>query len=193
METLLSSYSPAAWAALLATGVLIGLLAGLLGVGGGVVAVPILLEIFEFMGIPTSLAVSLAVGTAQASILIASTTAAAAHWRAGTIDRELVRSWLPALMVGAMIGLAVGPFAPSWVLTGLFAVIAAALAVKMAAGDRLIIGHQQPQGRLALMPPTLVGGLAENASMLLGFRYLILVAAGFYLLSGLAGGRAQKR
>ena len=36
----------------------------------------------------------------------------------------------------------------------------------------------------------LVGGLAENASMLLGFRYLILVAAGFYLLSGLGGGKA---
>jgi hypothetical protein len=34
----------------------------------------------------------------------------------------------------------------------------------------------------------LVGGLAENASMLLGFRYLILVAVGFYLLSGLGGG-----
>ena len=160
METLLSSYSPAVWTALLATGVLIGLLAGLLGVGGGVVAVPVLLEIFEFMGVSPSLAVSLAVGTAQASILIASTTAAAAHWRAGTVDRELVRSWLPALMVGALIGLAVGPFAPPWVLTGLFAVIAAALAVKMAAGDRLIIGHRQPQGPLALMPPTLVGGLA---------------------------------
>ena len=160
METLLSSYSPAVWTVLLVTGVLIGLLAGLLGVGGGVVAVPVLLEIFEFMGISPSLAVSLAVGTAQASILIASTTAAAAHWRAGTVDRELVRSWLPALMVGALIGLAVGPFAPPWVLTGLFAVIAAALAVKMAAGDRLIIGHRQPRGPLALMPPTLVGGLA---------------------------------
>jgi uncharacterized membrane protein YfcA len=54
----------------------------------------------------------------------------------------------------------VGPFAPPWLLTGLFAVIAAALAVKMAAGDRLIIGHRQPRGPLALVPPTLVGGLA---------------------------------
>lgn len=160
METLVTAYPPAAWAALLGTGILIGLLAGLLGVGGGIVAVPILLEIFEFMGISSSLAVSLAVGTAQASILIASTTAAAAHWRAGTIDRELVRSWLPALMVGAIIGLALGPLAPSQVLTSLFAVVAAALAIKMAAGDRLIIGHRQPRGPLAHMSPTLVGGLA---------------------------------
>jgi uncharacterized membrane protein YfcA len=160
VEALLSAYPLAAWAALLATGVLIGLLAGLLGVGGGIVAVPVLLEIFEFIGIADSLSVSLAVGTAQASILIASTTAAAAHWRAGTIDRELVRSWLPALMVGAIVGLALAPLAPSRVLTILFAVVAAALALKMAVGDRLIIGQHQPRGPLSHMPPALVGGLA---------------------------------
>lgn len=160
METLIAAYPPAAWAALLATGIVIGLLAGLLGVGGGIVAVPILLEIFEFMGISRSLAVSLAVGTAQASILIASTTAAAAHWRAGTIDHELVRSWLPALMVGAIIGLAVGPQVPSQMLTTLFAVVAAVLAVKMAAGDRLIIGQRAPRGLLSQVPPAMVGGLA---------------------------------
>lgn len=160
MEALLSAYPPGAWAALLATGVLIGLLAGLLGVGGGIVAVPILLEIFEFIGIGEALATSLAVGTAQASILIASTTAAAAHWRAGTIDRHLVRSWLPGLMLGAVIGLVVGPFAPSKVLTTLFAVIAAGLALKMAVGDRLILGHRQPQRLLSHLPPAMVGGLA---------------------------------
>ncbi len=160
MEALIAAYPPAAWVALLATGILIGLLAGLLGVGGGIVAVPVLLEIFEFMGISGSLAVSLAVGTAQASILIASTTATAAHWRAGTIDHELVRSWLPALMAGAIIGLALGSLAPSQVLTTLFAVVAGALALKMAAGDRLIIGQREPQGLLSQVPPAMVGGLA---------------------------------
>lgn len=160
METVLSAYPAAAWAGLLATGVLIGLLAGLLGVGGGIVAVPVLLEIFQFMGIGETLAVSLAVGTAQASILIASTTAAAAHWRAGTIDRDLVRSWLPALMLGAVVGLAVGPFAPTKVLTALFAAVAAGLAVKMVMGDRLILGHREPQGFLSKVSPTFVGGLA---------------------------------
>ena len=160
METLLAAYPPGTWMALLATGVLIGLLAGLLGVGGGIVAVPVLLEIFEFTGMSESLAVSMAVGTAQASILVPSTTAAAAHWRAGTIDRDLVRSWLPALMLGAVAGLALGSLAPSRVLTTLFAVVAAGLALKMAAGDRLIIGHRQPQGLLSHLPPSIVGSLA---------------------------------
>jgi len=160
VESLLAAYPPAAWAALVATGLLIGLLAGLLGVGGGVVAVPILLEIFEFQGIAEPQAVPLAVGTAQASILIASSTAAAAHWRAGTIDRELVRAWLPALMAGAIVGLAVSPFAPTRVLTTLFAVVAAALALKMALGDRLIIGQTEPRGLLSQVSPAVVGGLA---------------------------------
>lgn len=160
METLLSTYPPGAWAALLATGVLIGLLAGLLGVGGGIVAVPVLLEIFEFIGIGEPLTVPLAVGTAQASILVASVTAAGAHWRAGTIDTELVRSWLPPLMLGAAMGLMLGPLAPARVLTGLFAVVAAGLALKMAAGDRLIIGHREPARPFSYIPPAVVGGLA---------------------------------
>ncbi len=160
VETLLSTYPPGAWAALLATGVLIGLLAGLLGVGGGIVAVPVLLEIFEFIGIGEPLGVPLAVGTAQASIMIASVTAAGAHWRAGTIDSGLVQSWLPALMVGALIGLTLGPLAPTWVLTTLFAVVAAGLALKMMAGDRLIIGQSQPERPFSYIAPAIVGGLA---------------------------------
>lgn len=160
MESLLAAYPPVVWAVLLGTGVLIGMLAGLLGVGGGIVAVPILLEVFEFQGVAATQAVPLAVGTAQASILIASITAAAAHWRAGTIDRELVRAWLPALMAGTIVGLAASPFASTRVLTTLFAVVAAALALKMAVGDRLVIGHSQPSGLLSQISPAVVGGLA---------------------------------
>jgi uncharacterized membrane protein YfcA len=75
-------------------GVPIGLLAGLLGVGGGVVAVPVLPEIFEVLGVVEP--VALTVGTTQAGILIASATAAA-HWRAGTVDRALARTPLRGL------------------------------------------------------------------------------------------------
>jgi len=157
---LLSAYPPGVWAALLATGVMIGLLAGLLGVGGGVVAVPILLEIFELIGIAEPVAVVLAVGTAQASILVASVTAAAAHWKAGTIDRSLVRAWMPALMIGAAAGLALAPLAPARLLTLLFAIVAAALALKLAAGDRLVVARHSPQGPLSHVAPVLVGGLA---------------------------------
>ena len=99
--------------------------------GGGIVAVPVLLEIFDIIGVPDDAAVALAVGTAQASILVASLTAASAHWRAGTVDQALVRARLPALMTGAALGLALGPFAPPRALTALFTALAVGLALKM--------------------------------------------------------------
>jgi len=157
---LLTFYPLSVWLALIATGIAIGLLAGLLGIGGGIIAVPVLLEIFARLGMPEQTAFPLAVGTAQTSILIASITAAYAHWRKGTIDTALCRAWLPALIVGLVLGLALGPFAPAKTMTMIFGIIAAALGVKMALGDRLVISRHPPSGLAAQIPPVLVGGLA---------------------------------
>ncbi|WP_421999117.1 sulfite exporter TauE/SafE family protein [Reyranella sp.] len=161
MLDLFSAYSPLIWLALLATGSLIGLLAGLLGVGGGVVAVPVLIEIFEAMEVDRPTALILAVGTAQANIVVASISAATAHWRAGTIDAALVRTWLPALLAGTVAGLWLGSHASAAVLTGTFAAVALALAVQLGASDRLVLGPTPPRGPLGQVPPTIVGVLAS--------------------------------
>jgi uncharacterized membrane protein YfcA len=160
LADLLFAYSPTIWIVLLATGAVIGLLAGLLGVGGGIVSVPVLLAVFASMAMPDPAALPLAVGTAHANILIASLTATYAHWRAGTIDRALVRAWLPALIVGIVLGLVLGPLVPARALTLTFALIAAALGVKMAVGDLLVMSRKQPHGVPAQLAPTLVGALA---------------------------------
>jgi uncharacterized protein len=160
LTQLLSIYPPTTWIVLLATGIVIGLLAGLLGVGGGIIAVPVLLDLFNRLGMLDATATPLAIGTAQASVLVASITAVVAHWRGGTIDRALVKAWLPALMVGTAIGLALGPFAPAKVLTGIFAAVAALLGLKMAFGNSLALTRSQPTGLPAQIAPVLVGGLA---------------------------------
>src|SRR5712671_6377602 len=148
------------WLVLLTTGLVIGLLAGLLGVGGGIIAVPVLLEVFAATGVPGPVVVPLAVGTAQTSILMASLTAAFAHWRAGTVDRALVQQWLPALVVGTAVGLGLGPFAPAKLLTVLFAAITAGLGIKMALGDRVVLSGHPLKGPVAQVPPALVGAFA---------------------------------
>jgi uncharacterized membrane protein YfcA len=160
LADLLSVYSPTIWVVLLATGALIGLLAGLLGVGGGIVSVPVLLAVFAATGMPDATALPLAIGTAHANILIASLSAVHAHWRAGTIDCALVKSWLPALAAGIALGLLLGPLVPTRALTLTFAVIAAALGAKMAVGERLALAAHQPRGAAAHAAPTLVGALA---------------------------------
>ena len=160
MTDLLSIYPLTVWAVLLTTGIVIGLLAGLLGVGGGIIAVPVLLEVFAALGVADNMIVPLAVGTAQSSILAASLIAAAAHWRAGTIDRRLVKQWLPALVAGTALGLGLGPFAPAKLLTTLFATIAAGLGIKMALGDRMVLTKQALKGPAAQLAPAVVGALA---------------------------------
>jgi uncharacterized membrane protein YfcA len=157
---LLSIYPLTVWVALLTTGIVIGLLAGLMGVGGGIIAVPVLLEVFAALGVPSDVIVPLAVGTAQASIVIAALVAAFAHWRAGTIDRRLVKAWLPALVVGTVLGLGLGPFAPAKLLIALFAAIAAGLGITMALGDRVVLTRQPLKGPAAQLLPALVGALA---------------------------------
>jgi uncharacterized membrane protein YfcA len=72
-----------------------------------------------------------------------------------------VRAWLPALLVGTVLGLGLSALAPAKLLTGLFAGIAAALAVKLATGERLALARAPLQGGLGQVPPMIVGMLAS--------------------------------
>lgn len=160
MAQLLATYPTFVWLALLATGIVIGLLAGLLGIGGGVVAFPVLLECYLLMGIEQGVAVRLAIGTSQASIVVASLGAAVAHWHAGTVDRALVRAWLPALIAGAVIGLALTRVASATTLTFSFAAVAIFLSLSLLRSQAKPL-LPMPQGGLRQAPPVAVGLFAS--------------------------------
>ncbi|MEW5716860.1 TSUP family transporter, partial [Pseudomonas sp. SB113] len=72
--------------ALLAAGALTGALAGIFGVGGGAVAVPILYELFRFVGVPEEVRMPLCVGTSLAIIIPTSITSFITHYRKGAVD-----------------------------------------------------------------------------------------------------------
>ena len=156
----LAGIEPALLATLLAAGVLTGLLSGLLGIGGGVVAVPVLLEVFAATGLDPAAQASFAIGTAHALVLVASVSAAAAHARAGRVDRALVRAWTPALLIGAAAGLVLGRVVRPELLLGLFALVAVALGAAMLGGAGGRIARGLPGGAAAHGPPGLVGLLA---------------------------------
>jgi uncharacterized membrane protein YfcA len=161
MAQLLGSYPTFVWVALLATGVVIGVLAGLLGIGGGIVAVPVLLECYLLIGMEHELGMRLAIGTAQASIVVASLGAAVAHARRGTIDWPLVRAWLPGLVGGTFLGLLLTGMAPATVLTALFAAVAAFLAATMLRRDGVALLATPRGAGLRQLPPSIVGTLAS--------------------------------
>lgn len=117
--------------ALVATGVFAGLLAGLLGVGGGMVIVPVLFFLFQSFGVSPESAMVIATATSLATIVPTSISSIASHRKKGNVDFDLLKSWAPFIIVGV--------FAGSWLVTGvpgtwftlLFGVIASLSALNM--------------------------------------------------------------
>ncbi|WP_462320075.1 sulfite exporter TauE/SafE family protein [Halochromatium sp.] len=121
-ESTLAIVEPLALAAFLATGALAGLLAGLLGIGGGAVIVPALIGIFGYLHLDSLWAPHQAVATSLATIVATGSVSAYAHDRRGALDWTVFRVVGPALLLGAGVGaLAGGAIAPIW-LQRLFAV-----------------------------------------------------------------------
>jgi len=97
-------------AAYLGTGVFAGLVAGLLGIGGGVVVVPALVWIFSGAGFAADWSFHLAVGTSLATLIGTGSASAYSHHRRGAVCWDLVRILAPWLVIGAWIGSAAAGF-----------------------------------------------------------------------------------
>jgi uncharacterized membrane protein YfcA len=121
-------------AVLLAAGVASGLLAGLFGVGGGAVMVPVLYQLFGFIGVPDDLKMQLAVGTSLAVIIPTSIRSFLAHRARGAVDEELLRAWALPVLAGVIAGSWIASFAPPAVFKLVFVFVAWATAVKLGFG-----------------------------------------------------------
>lgn len=121
-------------ASLLAAGVVSGLLAGLFGVGGGAVMVPVLFELFEFIGVPADLRMQLAVGTSLAVIIPTSIRSFLTHRARGAVDDVLLRAWAAPVIAGVAAGSWVAFFAPPGVFKAVFIVVAWVTAIKLGFG-----------------------------------------------------------
>lgn len=119
-------------AAMAATGLISGTLAGLLGVGGGIVIVPVLFNVFPLFGIPEAVQMKLAVGTSLATIIPTSIQSARKHFAKGTMDVALLRSLAPSIATGVLLGTALAIWLRGEALTLVFALVAVAVALNMA-------------------------------------------------------------
>ncbi|TVR80216.1 MAG: sulfite exporter TauE/SafE family protein [Rhodospirillales bacterium] len=120
------------FAAAIGTGLAAGVLAGLLGVGGGIVIVPMLYWLLPVAGVDESVRMHLAVGTSLATIIPTAIVSALAHRRRGAVDIDLLRTYAPGIVVGVLIGAAFGVRAGGSVLTLIFATVALVIAADMA-------------------------------------------------------------
>ncbi|QPC42592.1 sulfite exporter TauE/SafE family protein [Kaustia mangrovi] len=108
-----------------------GVLAGLLGVGGGIVIVPALYFALSLTGMEPGLVMQVSVGTSLASIIFTSLSSAHGHYQRGAVDFKLLKLWAPSLLVGVLAGSSFGGLIDGRVLMGVFAAVAAAVALDM--------------------------------------------------------------
>lgn len=119
---------------LLAAGVVSGLLAGLFGVGGGAVIVPVLFQLFGVIGVPDALRMQLAVGTSLAVIIPTSIRSFLTHRARGAVDEVLLKAWALPVIGGVIAGSWLASFAPPAVFKLVFVFVAWATAIKLGFG-----------------------------------------------------------
>lgn len=131
------------------TGAVAGFLAGLLGVGGGIVIVPVLFIVFQTLGLPPEVLMHVAVATSLATIVPTSISSARAHHAKGAIDAGLLRRWGPFVFAGALLGGILSAYLASSQLTLIFGVVALLVAVNLALPRPLVLAEQVPANPVA--------------------------------------------
>ncbi len=117
--------------AYLAVGVVSGFLAGLLGVGGGMVIVPALLYVFHLLDLPAAFHQHLALGTSMAVISFTAISSLKAHHARGAVRWKLVRTIAPGIVFGTFAGAQLAGFVSAVALKWFFIVFACSVAVQM--------------------------------------------------------------
>jgi uncharacterized protein len=144
-----------------ATGLVAGFAAGLLGVGGGIVTVPVLEYALRFAGVPEEYRMHVAVATSLAAIIPTSISSARTHHARGALDGNLARRWALPILMGALLGSLLASHAPLTVLAAVFGSVALLIAVKMVLPlDHLRIAQQVPPGAGGAGIAAAIGGIS---------------------------------
>lgn len=138
-------------AAIVLGGIVSGVLAGLFGVGGGAIIVPVLYEIFRVIGVPEEVRMQLCIGTSLAIIIPTSIRSFRAHQARGELPVEILRVWAAPIISGVVSGALVAAIAPSALFKIVFIGMASLIAAKMLFGRQSWrLGDRLP-GRTAMV------------------------------------------
>ncbi|WP_210208234.1 sulfite exporter TauE/SafE family protein [Rhodoplanes roseus] len=126
-------------------GVVTGILAGLFGIGGGAVLVPVLFEIFRLIGVPDDVRMQLCIGTSLAIIVPTAFRSYKTHKAKGMALQDVVKLWTVPVIAGVVVGSGLAVVAPAELFKIVFAFIQTTIAIKMLfLGDRFFLGDDLP-------------------------------------------------
>jgi uncharacterized membrane protein YfcA len=138
------------WALLLiATGALAGFLAGVFGIGGGAVLVPVFYECFRLAGVPLAARMPLCIGTSLAVIIPTSIRSWRAHQARGAVDMNILRQWAVPVLIGVVLGSVIARYAPERLFKIVFVAVAWSAAARLLVGkESWRLGEDLPKGPL---------------------------------------------
>jgi uncharacterized membrane protein YfcA len=146
---------------LVAVGALSGFLAGLFGIGGGAVMIPVFYECFRLAGVPLEVRMPLCVGTSLAIIIPTSIRSYRAHYVRGAVDMEILRAWWLPVLTGVIAGSVIARYAPEKLFRIVFVMVAWSAAARLLlARAAWKFGDDLPRGPLMKVYGFFVGLLS---------------------------------
>ena len=109
---------------LVAVGALSGFLAGVFGIGGGAMLVPVFYECFRLAGVPLEVRMPLCIGTSLAIIIPTSISSFRAHYARGAVDMEILQAWWLPILIGVIAGSVIARYAPERLFKIVFVMVA---------------------------------------------------------------------
>jgi uncharacterized membrane protein YfcA len=146
-------------------GILVGILAGLFGIGGGAVIVPVLYEVFRIIDVPEEVRMQACIGTSLAIIVPTTVRSYLEHKKKGAVIPEIVRIWTLPAITGVATGAVIAHYSPAQIFKIVFVIFAVLIALRMIFGtEQRTLGSELP-GRPVL---TFYGFLTGLISSLVG-------------------------
>jgi uncharacterized membrane protein YfcA len=134
---------------LIAVGALAGFLAGVFGIGGGAVLVPVFYECFRLAGVPLDVRMPLCIGTSLAIIIPTSIRSYQAHRARGAVDMDVLRRWAVPVLIGVIAGSVIARYAPERLFKVVFVLVAWSAAARLLFGrENWRLGDDLPRGPL---------------------------------------------
>ncbi|MGH1355965.1 MAG: sulfite exporter TauE/SafE family protein [Thalassovita sp.] len=146
---------------LMGIGAFAGVLAGLLGVGGGIVLVPAFFYAFQTLGYGGPQLMQICLATSLATIIVTSVRSVLSHHKKGAVDWEILKAWAPGIAIGAVLGMLTVASLRSSTLQAIFGCLALVIGMYMGFGrSEWRLGQAMPKGLLRVVLSPMVGFLS---------------------------------
>ncbi|SDO27022.1 sulfite exporter TauE/SafE family protein [Afipia sp. GAS231] len=146
---------------LVGVGAISGFFAGVFGIGGGAILVPVFYECFRLAGVPLEVRMPLCIGTSLAIIIPTSLSSFRAHYARGAVDMEILKTWLIPIVIGVIAGGITARYAPERLFKIVFVCVAWTAAARLILGRASWkLGDEFPSGPLMKIYGFIVGLLS---------------------------------